>query len=65
VVVRIDTFAEGDPTAWSLRCLRDRLPEMLAHAGVPDLAEEVRAAPAEVAAGLDRVTTLVGGAPGS
>ena len=44
VVVRIDTFAEGDPTAWSLRCLRERLPEMLAHADATELAEQVRAA---------------------
>lgn len=59
VVVRIDTFAEGDPTTWSLRCLRDRLPEMLAHAGVPALAEQVRDAWATVAAGVDRVEAMV------
>jgi hypothetical protein len=59
VVVRIDTFAEGDPTEWSLRCLRGRLPEMLAHAGVPELGEQVRLAAADVAAGLDRVEAMV------
>jgi hypothetical protein len=59
-VVRIDTHAEGDPTAWSLARLRERLPEMLAHAGVPDLAEQVRAAPAAVARGIDQVERLLG-----
>jgi len=59
VVVRIDTFAEGDPTAWSLRCLRERLPEMLGHAGATDLAEQVRSAPGEVATGIDRVAELL------
>jgi hypothetical protein len=63
VVVRIDTFAEGDPTAWSLRCLRERLPEMLGHAGVPSLAEQVRAARHEVAVGVDRVQAMVVRAP--
>ena len=41
IVVRIDTFAEGDPTVWSLRCLRERLPEMLGHAGKVELAQQV------------------------
>ena len=63
VVVRIDTFAEGDPTAWSLRCLRERLPEMLAHAGVPELADRVRSAGGLVAAGVDRVEAMVSGTP--
>ncbi len=60
IVVRIDTHAEGDPTAWSLGRLRNNLPEMLAHAGVADLAAEVRAAPDEVAAGVDEVARLLG-----
>lgn len=59
VVVRIDTFAEGDPTAWSLRCLRERLPEMLGHTGMAGLGERVRAATAEVRAGVDRVEAMV------
>ena len=59
VVVRIDTHAEGDPTAWTLGCLRSRLPEMLAHAGVGDLADEVRTARDEVAAGIDQVEGLL------
>jgi hypothetical protein len=61
VVVRIDTFAEGDPTEWSLRCLRERLPEMLGHADAGELAERVRHAPGEVAAGIDRVAELMAG----
>ena len=59
VVVRIDTFAEGDPTAWSLRCLRERLPEMLGHAGKVELAQQVRAAAGEVRDGVDRVEAMV------
>jgi hypothetical protein len=59
VVVRIDTFAEGDPTEWSLRCLRERLPEMLAHAGAPELATLVRSSTTEVAAGIERVAGLM------
>ena len=62
VVVRIDTFAEGDPTTWSLRCLRERLPEMLAHADATGLSEQVRAAGPELAAGIDRVAALMRGA---
>jgi len=63
VVVRIDTFADGDATEWSLRCLRERLPEMLTHAGMTELAEEVRASADEVAAGVDRVQTMVARSP--
>lgn len=55
VVVRIDTHAEGDPLAWALGVVGARLPEMLEHAGAPDLAAAVRAAPDEVAAGLAAV----------
>lgn len=62
VVVRIDTFAVGDPTTWSLRCLRERLPEMLAHADATGLSEQVRAAGPELAAGIDRVAALMRGA---
>jgi hypothetical protein len=58
-VVRLDTHAEGDPTAWALGRLRGRLPEMLEHAGVPDLAAAVRSAADEVAAGVDEVERLV------
>lgn len=59
VVVRIDTFAVGDPRAWALGCVRDRLPEMLEHAGVAGLADEVRRHPAEVAAALVEVERLL------
>jgi len=43
VVVAIDTHAEGDPVSWALGCVRQRLPEMLEFAGVPELAARVRA----------------------
>lgn len=56
VVVRIDTHAEGDPLEWALARVGARLPEMLDHAGAPDLAAAVRAAPDAVAAGLAQVT---------
>jgi hypothetical protein len=59
VVVRIDTNAEGDPTRWTLGRLRARLPEMLAHAGAAELADAVRAASDDVAAGIDRVEELL------
>jgi hypothetical protein len=59
IVVRFDTFAEGDPQAWMLGRLADRLPEMLEHAGATELAEAVRAAPDEVAAGVAGVERLL------
>ena len=61
VVVRIDTFAEGDALRWTLGRLRDRLPEMLGHAGAAPLAAEVDRARAEVAAGVDRVERVLAG----
>lgn len=58
-VVRIDDVAEGDASAWMLRTLRRRLPEMLAHAGVPDIGEAVRADAEQVSAAIDTVEALV------
>lgn len=37
-VLHLDPVADGDPLDWALERLRSRLPEMLARAGVPDLA---------------------------
>lgn len=59
VVVRLDTFAEGDPVAWTLERLRHRLPEMLEHSGAAALASEVRARGDEVTAALPEVERLV------
>jgi hypothetical protein len=59
LVVRLDTFAEGDPRAWVLERMRSRLPEMLEHAGAPELAERVRAEGGTVMAALDEVERLL------
>jgi hypothetical protein len=59
IVVRIDTYAEGDPKQWMLTRLAGRLPEMLEHAGAVGLAEAVRAAPDEVASGIAGVDRLL------
>lgn len=58
-VVRLDDIAEGEPHAWMLRTLRRRLPEMLAHAGATDLAEQVRSGTGAVARGIDEVEQLL------
>jgi hypothetical protein len=42
VIVRLDQCAEGDPIAWTLTRLRERLPQMLEFAGVPALGAAVR-----------------------
>jgi hypothetical protein len=62
IVVRIDTFAEGDPKEWMLTRLTGRLPEMLEYAGAAALAEAVRAALDEVAAGVASVERLLASA---
>jgi hypothetical protein len=59
VVVRIDTVAESNPQAWVLERMRTRLPEMLEHAGAPDLAAEARGAGAEIDAALIEVEKLM------
>jgi len=58
-VVRIDDVAEGDPLAWTLRVVGNRLPELLVHAHAPGLAEEVRARSDEVAAGFAKLEPLL------
>ncbi len=52
-VLHVDPVADGDPLEWALERLRTRLPQMLARAGAPDLADAVDAA--AVAAALPRV----------
>lgn len=59
VIVRIDEVAVGDPVEFTLRCVRDRLPEMLDNAGQPELAAATRADLAKVQAALDRVAELM------
>jgi hypothetical protein len=59
VVVRIDEVAVGDPIAFTLRCVREHLPEMLDNAGQPELAARTRADMASVHAALDTVGELM------
>ena len=40
VVCRIDEVAVGDPIAFTLQCVRERLPDMLELSGVPALAAQ-------------------------
>lgn len=58
-VCRIDQHAEGDPVEWTLGRLRERLPEMLEHCDLADLAEQVRARHQEILAAIDDVAQLL------
>ncbi len=58
-VVRLDDVAEGDPHKWMLRTLRRRLPEMLAHAGTTELAEQVRSSTEAVERGVVEIERLL------
>ena len=60
LICRIDQYAEGDPIDWTLNRLRERLPEMLEFAGVPELAEQTRANHEKVLAVIDEVAELLG-----
>ena len=62
VVVRLDTFAEGDPAGWVLSKVRERLPEMLGHAGALELAQSVEARRDEVLGALPEVERLLAAA---
>lgn len=53
-IVQIDPVADGDPLAWSLDRIRDRLPQMLERAGVEDARSKVD--PAALEAVLPRVS---------
>jgi hypothetical protein len=59
LICRIDEVAEGDPIAWTVGRLRDRLPEMLELAGARQLADTVREHPDQVAAAITRVADLL------
>ena len=58
-VCRIDQHAEGDPIQWTLGRLRDRLPDMLDYAGVPELAALVRQRHDEVVGVVDDVEKIL------
>ena len=42
IICRLDDVAEGDPIDWTIARIRNRLPEMLEHAGAPEVAASVR-----------------------
>jgi hypothetical protein len=48
-VLHLDPVADGDPLGWALERLRTRLPQMLARAGVPELAASLDARAIEAA----------------
>ncbi len=58
-ILTIDDVA-ADPVAWTLFCVRNRLPEMLDYAGAKTVAAEVRSQSAAVTQGLDRVAEMIG-----
>jgi hypothetical protein len=58
-VVRIDELAVGDPLEFSLACAEHRLPGMLRHCGVADLADEVEARPEDVTKAMIEVRELM------
>jgi hypothetical protein len=59
VVVAIDVHAEGDPLRMALRCVRERLPEMLEFAGAHELASALRSDPAVVLDAVPAVEDLL------
>ena len=59
LICRIDEHAEGDPIDWTIGRLRDRLPEMLEFAGVPELATQTRARSSEVLSAVSQVAELL------
>jgi hypothetical protein len=59
LICRIDEVAEGDPIAWTVGRLKDRLPEMLDLAGAPQLAATVREHPQQVAPAVEQVVDLL------
>src|SRR3954464_2763555 len=58
-VVRIDELAVGDPIEFTLACVEHRLPGMLRHCGVADLADEVGAEPGKLNAAVAEVRDLM------
>ena len=59
VIVRIDEVAVGDPIEFTLRCVRDHLPEMLENAGQSQLGAAARSDMDKVHAALEQVRDLM------
>ncbi len=59
LICRIDEVAEGDPIAWTVGRLSERLPEMLDLAGAHELSARVRAHHDQVAPAIERVAELL------
>ena len=59
LICRIDEIAEGDPIAWTLGRLRQRLPEMLESCGSSGLAQATRDNLPAVLAAVDEVGALL------
>lgn len=59
ITVRFDQYAEGDPVEWTIGRLRSRLPEMLEHAGVPEIADGVREHEAEILHAVGEIEILL------
>jgi hypothetical protein len=59
VIVRIDEIAVGDPIDFSLRCVEERLPQMLRNSGADDLAAEVETHMDDVHAAVAKVRELM------
>ena len=59
LICRIDEIADGDPIDWTLGRLRERLPEMLEFAGVPELAAQTRASEPHVQSVIHEVEALL------
>jgi hypothetical protein len=59
VIVRIDEIAVGDPIEFTLRCVEERLPDMLRNAGAQALADDVDQRIDEVRAALAKVRELM------
>jgi hypothetical protein len=59
VIIRLDDIAEGDPIDWVAGRLRNRLPEMLGHAGATELGASVRTQMSDVLEASDRVRELL------
>ena len=58
-VVRIDELAVGDPLEFSLSCAEHRLPGMLRHCGMSELADQVASEPDKVRAAMSEVRALM------